>query len=183
MTFKNNSSDADSVDVIFYDSQDFAVDSGVDPSADDSRPLNLAGMPTPAQRRPFTISDCQRYLRVFRKGKLNIDHNAISTWDPMFNDCRAIRLQMQLADGTTGPDLVFDTFCTQHSVQPILMLAKHLIHATVSVVFGFLHFAFALLTLRFLRKPRTFPQRKAGHGKGPDEGPSSGETADSPSYP
>lgn len=183
MTLKNNSSAADPVDVILYDSQDFMVDAGRDPEAEDNQPLNLAGSPTPAQRRPFTISGCQRYLVVFRKGKLNIDQTAIGNWDPMFSACRAIRLHMQLADGTTGPDLIFDTFCTQHSVQNVVMFVKQVVCSALSFARAFVLFILAILTLRIFKKPKTFGPRKTGHGKGADEDPSSGRAADSPSYP
>jgi len=183
MTFKNNSSAAEPVDVILYDSQDFAVDPGVDPTAEDGRPLDLAGAPTPAQRRPFTITGCQRYWVVFRKGKLTIDQNAISTWDPMFNNCRALCLKMQLADGTSGSDLVFDTFCTQHSVQRVIRSIKRAAHVAASVALALMLFVVAVLTFRLFKRPKTFAPRKDGSGNGAKEGPPSGRTTDSPSYP
>jgi hypothetical protein len=164
-----NSTTVDSVDVILNASQDFSVDPNMDPWADDGNPLSLGDPPpTVAKTRAFTIVNCQRYMLVFRIGKLTMDNAAIAAWHANFNGRRAIVLPMRLANGTSGPNLIFDSFCTEHSSHAIMAPSvQRAAQAVAFVALALVNFAIAVVTLRIFKQPKSSASiAAAGHPDG-----------------
>src|SRR6185369_8248333 len=159
------------VTVVMNDTQDFWVDSSMDPQAVDGLPLNLSLNPAldpVLQARPYFITN-SKPVGLFRVTKLNFDPIGLNAWHGNFDGCRFIKLQMQLSSDRPV-DLFFDMRCTQHSTAPMMSSIKRVLDAVVFIPLAFVNFAIALLTFRFFRKPKAFPKQRVAHAESPEEG-------------
>jgi hypothetical protein len=127
------------VTVYLYENQNFWVDPNVNATGLDGGPLPYGAYP-----RPFTVTDCKKYLGIFRVAKLNMDSAAVADWQGIFASRTPILIGMQLANNT-APQLQCELTVGEPSI------VSSFLRQVQGVAVAFLYFAIAVVTLEIFR--------------------------------